>query len=40
MVISEVHPNVAADGSSWDSYEWIEIHNLERHPANLDGCIF
>jgi len=39
LVISEVHPNVAADGSSWESHEWIEIHNLERHPVNLDGWI-
>ncbi|MYC00933.1 MAG: lamin tail domain-containing protein [Chloroflexi bacterium] len=36
-MITEVYPNVAADGTSLESYEWIEIHNLERHPVNLDG---
>lgn len=36
-MISEVHPNVAADGSSLESHEWIEIHNLEQHPVNLEG---
>ena len=39
LVISEVHPSVNNDGSSWESHEWIEIHNLERHPVNLDGWI-
>ena len=36
-MISEVHPTVASDGSSFESYEWVEIHNLERHSVNLDG---
>lgn len=36
-MISEVHPTVASDGLSFESYEWVEIHNLERHPVNLDG---
>ena len=36
-MISEVHPNVAADGSSLEAHEWVEIHNLERHPVSLQG---
>ena len=37
LVISEVHPSVIATGSSMDSSEWIEIHNLERHAVSLEG---
>ena len=37
LIISEVHPNIVSDGSSAQSHEWVEIHNLEPHPVNLDG---
>ena len=37
LVISEVHPNALADGSSTESHEWIEIHNLERYAVSLNG---
>ncbi len=35
LVISEVHPNTTADGSSAESHEWVEIHNLGGDPINL-----
>ena len=37
LVISEVHPSVLPTDSSTDSNEWVEIHNLERHPVSLEG---
>ena len=37
LVITEVHPVIAADGSSAETEEWIEIHNLEQYPVNLGG---
>ena len=36
-MISEVHPNVAVNGSSLESNEWVEIHNLEQYAVNLEG---
>ncbi|MDE2967236.1 MAG: lamin tail domain-containing protein [Chloroflexota bacterium] len=37
LVISEVHPNAAINGSSAESNEWVEIHNLKHHAVNLNG---
>ena len=37
LVISEVHPNAGADGTSFESHEWVELHNLEEHPVSLRG---
>ena len=39
LIITEVHPNVLADGSPTESHEWVEIHNLEAAPVNLKDWI-
>ncbi len=39
LVISEVHPHAAANGSALETHEWVELRNPERYAIKLNGWI-